>query len=70
MIVNRYGITYNDAFQLKKSNIKRIAKQKIHAIDWRCKMIWEIMMCLDGQLNTGLSHEELNDILCEVCTYG
>ena len=69
IFVNRYGIPYSDVFELNKSNIKRIVKQNQQAMDWRCKIIIEVMMSLDGQLHTGLSQEELKNILNDICTY-
>ena len=56
-----------DVFKMKKGDIKRSIRESMPQKDWRWNVIVEILLCLDGQLNNGVSIHELKEILNHVC---
>ena len=67
-ILNKFQITYADLFNIKKSHIKKLIKNSYPPMDWRAGMTVELLHALDGQLDMGLSRQELRILLDEICT--
>ena len=64
--INRFNIVYVDFFNVKKNMLKRKISNTYNDIDWRANLVLEILHCLDGQLDSGLTKEELKSILNDV----
>ena len=64
--IKRFNIVYVDFFNMKKNMLKRKISNTYDDIDWRSNLVLEILHCLDGQYDSGLTKEELKSILNDV----
>ena len=53
--------------QLYTSLMCGLVKHSYPPMDWRTAMIEELLNAKDGVSNLGLSYEEINDILNDIC---
>ena len=68
-IINRYGINYIDLFNLKKTQVKNIIKNYNEDLDWRCKLVKELLCLREHQFFSNLNQDEINDTLYYVSTF-
>ena len=66
-IANRIGMNLNDILLKSEHWIKRICKPNV-VENWRCKMIKELLLCRDHELNCDLSDADINEFLTYLCT--
>ena len=64
--INKFNIVYVDFINMKKKMFKRKIGNTYNDTDWRSNLVLELLHCLDGHYDSGLSKEELRCILNDV----
>ena len=65
--INRLNVTLEDMMHSTKNTVKGSLKRLYPSMDWRTAMVEELLNAKDGVNDLGLSNDEINLILNDIC---
>ena len=66
IILRKTGITINDLLIRSETWLKKICKL-VDPPNWKDIIISELLQCIDGTMECGLSYEEIKTLLLTLC---